>query len=128
MIGRVVSIKMQKTAVILVESKKVHPIYKKTYKWSKRYSVHDEMGAKLGDIVDVVKIRPISKTKHWQIAKILGTDVVALGEEVLKETAAEAIAEVLPEEVETKEESIVEEPKTKVKKTKKVTESEKEEI
>lgn len=98
MIGRVVSIKMQNTAVVLVESQKIHPIYKKTFKWSKKYSVHDLSNVKLGDIVEIVKIRPISKTKHWQITKVLGTDVVALGEEALKEVAAEAIAEVLPEE------------------------------
>jgi hypothetical protein len=53
----------------------------------------------LGDIVEIIKTRPISKRKHWKVTKVLGKDVVALGTQALKEEAAEAIAEVLPEEL-----------------------------
>lgn len=98
MTGRVVSIKMKNTAVVLIESKKTHPLYKKSFAWSKKYLADDPIGVKLGDIVEIIKIRPISKLKHWQVAKILGQDLVALGEEHLKEEAREAIAEVIPEE------------------------------
>lgn len=100
MIGRVVSAKMQKTVAVLVEGKKTHPLYKKTYVWSKKYLVHDEIGAKLGDVVVVEETRPISKRVHWKVNKILGKDVVALGEAAMKLEAEEAIAEVMPEEKE----------------------------
>ena len=105
MIGRVVSAKMQKTVAVLVEGKKTHPLYKKTYVWSKKYLVRDEIGAKLGDIVVVEETKPISKRVHWKVIKILGADVVALGEAAMKQVEEEAIAEVMPEE---KEEEVVE--------------------
>jgi small subunit ribosomal protein S17 len=100
MIGRVVSAKMQKTVAVLVEGKKTHPLYKKTYVWSKKYLVRDEIGAKLGDIVIVEETKPISKRVHWKVIKILGADVVALGEAAMKQVEEEAIAEVMPEEKE----------------------------
>lgn len=100
MIGRVVSAKMQKTVSVLVEGKKTHPLYKKTYVWSKKYLVHDEMGAKEGDVVSITETRPISKNKHFKVIKILGKDVVALGEAAMKQVEEEAIAEVMPEEKE----------------------------
>ena len=106
MIGRVVSVKMQKTAVVLIERRKTHPLYKKSYLRSKKYLVDDEIGVKLGDVVEIEKIRPISKRKHWKIVKVLGTDIVSLGKEALKEGASEAIAEVLPEEVESSDVSL----------------------
>lgn len=98
MIGRVVSTKMQKTVAVLVEGKKTHPLYKKTYVWSKKYLVRDEIGAKLGDVVVVEETKPISKRVHWKISKIVGADVVALGEAAMKQVEEEAIAEVMPEE------------------------------
>ncbi len=106
MVGRVVSTKMQKTAVVLVESKKVHPLYGKRYSWSKKYLADDEMGVKEGDIVEIVKIRPISKRKHWKVTKVIGRDIVAMETEELKEDAAEAIAEVMPEEEEVQSELV----------------------
>lgn len=107
MIGRVVSTKMQKTATVLIEGKKTHPLYKKTYVWSKKYLVHDEMGAKLGDVVRIAPTRPISERKHFKIVKILGKDEVALGEAAMKKVEEEAIAEVMPvEEVTSNKEQI----------------------
>ncbi len=97
MIGRVVSVKMQKSAVILVESIKKHPLYRKTFKRSKKYLVDDPIGVKLGDIVEIVKIRPISKRKHWKIIKILGSSIKEIVKEKLKERAEEEIAEIVPE-------------------------------
>lgn len=98
MIGRVVSVKMQKTIAVLVEGKKTHPLYKKTYVWSKKYLVHDEIGCKLGDVVEIASTKPISRRKHFLVTKIIGKDLVALGEEAMKLEAQEAIAEVMPEE------------------------------
>jgi small subunit ribosomal protein S17 len=98
MVGRVVSTKMMKTVAVLVESHKTHPLYKKSFIRTKKYLAHDELGAKDGDIVEILKVRPISKLKHWNVTKIIGRDLVALGTKDLKEDAQEAIAEVLPEE------------------------------
>ena len=106
MVGRVVSTKMSKTAVVLVESKKTHPMYGKSYVWTKKYITHDGIGVEVGDVVTFGKVKPISKMKHWQISKVLGKDIVSLEQAELAEEAAEAIAEVLPEqepEVEEKE-------------------------
>ena len=100
MIGRVVSVKMNKTASILVEGEKEHPLYKKRFIFSKKYLVDDQKGVKLGDIVEVTKIRPVSRRKHWTISKVLGKDIVAVEETALAEVSEEAIAEVLLEEKE----------------------------
>lgn len=101
MIGRVVSVKMNKTAVVLVENRKTHPLYKKSFKHSKKYLAEDNQGVKLGDIVDIKKVKPISKRKHWTILKVVGKDVVALGNETMAKIAQAAIEEVMPEEDET---------------------------
>ncbi len=98
MIGRVTSDKLNKTVTVLVERIAVHPIYKKTFKRSKNYLVHDELGAKEGDMVDIVKVKPISKNKHWAVKKIIGQNIAEVVKEHLKEEAEEMIAEVMPEE------------------------------
>lgn len=68
-IGRVVSTKMDQTAVVAVETKKIHPLYKKGVKKTKKYPAHDELGVKEGDLVKIVETRPISKTKKWKIVE-----------------------------------------------------------
>jgi small subunit ribosomal protein S17 len=102
MVGRVVSVKMTKTAVVIVESKKTHPIYKKSFVHTKKFLVDDPFTVALGDMVIFDKIAPISKRKHWRITKVLGRDIVSLEQAELLEEAQEAIAEVMPE---AKEES-----------------------
>lgn len=101
MIGRVVSVKMNKTAVVLVENRKTHPLYKKSYKHSKKYLADDQKGVALGDIVEIQKIKPVSKRKHWTVLKVVGKDVIALGTETMARVAEAAIEEVMPEEKET---------------------------
>lgn len=96
MIGRVVSVKSKNTAVILVERMEKHPLYKKAFRRSKKYLV-EATDAKEGDMVDIVKTRPISKRKHWKVVKVVGRNLVELAEEKQKATAEEIIAEVLPE-------------------------------
>ncbi len=105
--GRVVSAKTPKTVVVLVVGTKTHPMYKKTFVSSNRFLVHDELGTREGDLVEMTKVRPISRHKHWQITKVVGRDLEAIVTEELKEHAAEAIAEVMPEEVETVEAVVV---------------------
>jgi small subunit ribosomal protein S17 len=72
MVGLVVSNHMAKTAVVAVEKQKEHPLYRKTYRVSVKYKVHDEKSeCKLGDKVRIVETRPLSKEKHWRLAEIL---------------------------------------------------------
>lgn len=126
MIGRVVSDKTEKTVTVLVESRKTHPLYKKTYAWSKKYLVHDEMNVKMGDVVMIEKSRPYSKRKHWKVVKVVGRDIVPMNEEALKEVSQEVIEEVMPEEKEevvesevvTEEKVVEEKPKKSTKKAK----------
>ena len=100
MIGRVVSNKQKKTAIVLVEITKTDPMYKKSFKRTKRFSVDDPIGVLVGDLVQFSKVAPISKTKHWQITKKVGRDIEEVVGEKLKEEAADTIREVLPEEKE----------------------------
>ncbi|MBW6440567.1 30S ribosomal protein S17 [Patescibacteria group bacterium] len=70
-LGVVVSDKMNKTIVVEVVSLKVHPIYRKKYKVSKRYKAHDEDNIfKIGDKVTLEETKPISKDKKWIAGKI----------------------------------------------------------
>jgi len=66
--GVVVSDKMDKTVVVSVERRVMHPIYKKFIRRSKKYSAHDEANAcKVGDVVKIRECRPISKRKTWEV-------------------------------------------------------------
>lgn len=98
MIGRVISTKLKNTATVLVERTAMHPLYKKTFVRSKKYLVHDPLGVKEGDVVEIIKVRPISKNKHWQIIRVIGKSLAEIAEEKLKQAAEETIAEVMPEE------------------------------
>ena len=70
--GRVVSNKMQKTIVVAIERRKLHPLYKKYITLTKRVKAHDEENrAGIGDLVRVLECRPISKDKCWRLAEIL---------------------------------------------------------
>ena len=72
MIGLVVSDKMEKTVVVLVTSKKEHPIYGKYITFTKKYKAHDEKNdAKVGDTVEIVETRPLSKDKYFRVLRIV---------------------------------------------------------
>lgn len=72
LIGVVVSTKNKKTAIVKVERKFHHPLYKKMVIKHKKYAVHDEKNvAKLNDVVKIYETKPISKTKHFYLAKII---------------------------------------------------------
>ena len=66
--GVVVSDKMDKTVVVRVDRRVMHPLYKKFIRRSKKYAAHDENGAfKIGDAVKIRECRPISKRKRWEV-------------------------------------------------------------
>lgn len=104
--GRVVAAKTAHTATVLLESKKTHPLYKKSYARSKKYLVQDDLGVKAGNVVEIIKCKPVSRNKHFKIIKVIGTNMEAIITEQLKEEAQAAIAEVLPAEVKEPEETI----------------------
>jgi small subunit ribosomal protein S17 len=84
-VGRVVSDKMNKTIVVIVESLKKHRIYKRTYKQTKRFQVHDEENTcRVGDLVRIEESRPLSKMKRWRLVEIVkrGSGIIPV-EEVL---------------------------------------------
>jgi small subunit ribosomal protein S17 len=65
--GTVVSAKMAKTAVVRVDRLVMHPKYRKQYRVSRKFKVHDEKGeCKVGDVVRFEETRPLSKDKRWR--------------------------------------------------------------
>ena len=70
-VGRVVSDKMEKTVVVLVERRKQHPIYKKVMRRSVKFMAHNEMGAQTGDTVRIIESRPLSANKRWRVLEII---------------------------------------------------------
>ena len=70
--GKVVSNKMDKTVVVVIERAKNHPIYRKRYTVTARLKAHDaNNSANVGDIVEITETRPISSDKHFEITKVL---------------------------------------------------------
>ncbi len=72
LVGTVASDKMDKTIVVEITTRKLHPLYKKYVKSTKRIKAHDEANeAKAGDTVRVVESRPLSRDKRWRLAEIV---------------------------------------------------------
>lgn len=69
--GKVVSASMDKTVKIVWEKRMPHPLYRKVIVKRKKFFAHNEIGAKLGDIVEIAECRPISKLKKFKVIKIL---------------------------------------------------------
>jgi len=73
--GTVVSDKTNKTVIVSVERRVMHPVYKKFIRRSKRYAAHDETNVhKIGDTVYIRECRPISKSKRWEV---VSSDIAA---------------------------------------------------
>ena len=71
-VGRVVSDKMDKTVVVAIVANVKHPLYKKIVKRTVRLKAHDENNAcKVGDRVEVMETRPLSKDKRWRVVEII---------------------------------------------------------
>jgi small subunit ribosomal protein S17 len=72
LVGVVTSDKMSKTVVVRVERTYRHPLYKKVVRDAKKYMAHDEENAcRLGDRVQIVESRPLSRRKRWAVEEIL---------------------------------------------------------
>jgi small subunit ribosomal protein S17 len=71
-VGTVVSTKMQKTIVVEIEIRKAHPKYKRVMKSNKKFYAHDELNsARIGDVVRIREVRPLSKLKRWSLEEIV---------------------------------------------------------
>ena len=77
LIGVVVSDKADKTITVKVETYKKDPLYNKRVKYSKKYAAHDEKNeAKVGDTVRISMTRPLSKTKRYELVKVIEKAVI----------------------------------------------------
>ena len=71
-VGKVVSDKMDKTIVVLIEDNVKHPLYGKIMKRSIKLKAHDENNeCGIGDTVEVMETRPLSKDKRWRLVRII---------------------------------------------------------
>ena len=72
LVGRVVSDKRAKTITVLIERRTAHELYGKIVARSRKYHAHDENGEyKMGDTVEIVESRPLSKTKNWVVTRLV---------------------------------------------------------
>ena len=94
--GVVVSSKMDKTAVIEVERVFPHPFYQKVVRVSKKIKAHDERNeCSIGDLVEIMETKPISRDKRWRVVRVVGKGKVRAHElpkkkEEKVDTAAES--------------------------------------
>ena len=95
MTGVVTSNKMTKTVVVEISRKFRHPLYRKVVHSSKRVKAHDEIGCQIGDRVQIVESRPLSRDKRWVVESIVkkeirtsDTGVADLNVDVTTETEA----------------------------------------
>ncbi len=71
-VGMVVSTKMDKTVVVAIEDNVKHPVYSKIIKHTLKIHAHDENNeCGVGDRVEVMETRPLSKTKRWRVTEII---------------------------------------------------------
>ncbi|MCS6831323.1 MAG: 30S ribosomal protein S17 [Armatimonadota bacterium] len=71
-VGVVVSDRMDKTVVVAVERIMRHPLYGKTVKRTRKFHAHDENNeCRVGDVVEIMETRPLSKTKRWRVSRVV---------------------------------------------------------
>jgi small subunit ribosomal protein S17 len=103
--GVVTSNKMTKTVVVEIGRTFRHPLYRKVVHLSKRVKAHDELGCQIGDLVQIVESRPISKDKRWVVETIVKHEIrtadsglaeVSAAPDTTTPEAGESPAEVQP--------------------------------
>lgn len=91
LVGRVASNKMDKTVVVAVEVSRRHPVYGRLIRRTHKFKAHDPLNrCRAGDLVEIRESRPLSREKHWVVARILqtGHDEVVVVELPLAEDAS----------------------------------------
>ena len=94
LIGTVTSDLRDKTITVSIVSRETHPLYRKQYTKTRKYTAHDEKNeAKKGDLVQIMQVAPISKTKAYTLVKVIerSHDTVELKDDVNKAYEAEKI-------------------------------------
>ena len=77
LVGKVVSDKMDKTIVVAIDEKKAHPLYKKQSKYTRKFKAHDENNeAHVGDTVQIMETRTLSKEVHFRLVKVIEKAVI----------------------------------------------------
>ena len=103
MVGKVTSNKMMKTVVVEIVRKYRHPLYQKVVYSSNRVKAHDELSCQVGDEVQIVESRPLSRYKRWVVEAVLkreirtadaGVEAVALADLPAEPEASASGAEV----------------------------------
>jgi small subunit ribosomal protein S17 len=70
--GRIVSDKMDKTVVVMIEKKVMHPVYKKFITRRTKYKAHDELNAfQMDEVVEIEETRPLSRDKRWRVKRLI---------------------------------------------------------
>ncbi len=70
--GRVLSNRMDKTVVVVVETRRRHPRYKKVVRYKTKFKAHDEGNTcGIGDLVRIIETRPLSREKRWRVDEVL---------------------------------------------------------
>lgn len=119
LIGIVSSDKRDKTITVSIVSRETHPLYRKQYTKTRKYTAHDEKNeAHVGDKVEIVACRPFSKTVNYNLVKVLekSHDTITLKEdvnavEIPEKVGADAAAKAAKAEAEAKEADASEEEK-----------------
>jgi small subunit ribosomal protein S17 len=114
---------MDKTVVVAVDRLVRHPLYKKVIRKTSKFYAHDENNeCRVGDIVEIMETRPLSKLKRWRVVRIIQRAKVPLPvarEEVAEETEEQLLEEVLgipaeaqaqPEEVSAEAQNLSQQP------------------
>jgi|WetSurMetagenome_2_1015567.scaffolds.fasta_scaffold11383_7 small subunit ribosomal protein S17 len=91
--GVVTSNKMTKTVVVEIGQTYRHPLYRKVVHSSKHIKAHDELGCQIGDKVEIVESRPLSKDKRWVVQSIVKKEI-RTADAGVAEVAAAPVAEV----------------------------------
>jgi len=112
-VGRVISNKMEKTAIVVVETRRPHRLYKRIIKQMSKFMAHDENNeCQIGDKVQIMEHRPISKEKRWVVTDIISRKEVV---EVLETKVETPKAKPEKVKVEAKAEAEVTEPEVEAK-------------
>ncbi|MCZ2289192.1 MAG: 30S ribosomal protein S17 [Anaerolineales bacterium] len=107
MTGVVTSNKMDKTVVVEIRRVYRHPLYKKVVHSSRRVKAHDEIGCQMGDEVQIVESRPLSRGKRWAVETVVKREIRTADAGVEAVSSADVDASALSG-VEEKPESVVE--------------------
>jgi small subunit ribosomal protein S17 len=100
MVGKVTSNKMTKTVVVEIVRKFRHPLYQKVVHSSNRVKAHDEIGCQIGDQVQIVESRPLSRDKRWVVESVIRreTRTADAGVEAVASADLPVVEEPTPQE------------------------------